>query len=81
MSEHERTIMAFDDQGREYMIDVFVSVRELSELQHAGPVDGQPALRTREGHAVTYLGGGEFSIAVPGEEGDIILKTDDPDFV
>ncbi|WP_163559694.1 hypothetical protein [Halomonas sp. NO4] len=77
----ERTIMAFDDQGREYMIDVFVSVKELSELQHAGAIHDPPALRTREGHPVTYLGGGEFSITLPGEEGGITVRTDDSEFV
>ncbi|WP_282039300.1 hypothetical protein [Halomonas alimentaria] len=79
MSEHERTIMAFDDQGREVMIDIQVSVKELGELTHAGPVSGRPALRTREGHPVSYLGGGEFSVTLPGEE-ESIFRTDDPDF-
>ncbi|QTF93693.1 hypothetical protein [Halomonas sp. BM-2019] len=81
MSEHERTIMAFDDQGREVMIDIHASVRELSELAHAGAVQGEPVLRTREGHPVTYLGGGEFSVTLPGEESDLIVRTDDPEFV
>ncbi len=79
MSEHERTIMAFDDQGREVMIDIQLSVKELGELTHAGPVSGGPALRTREGHPVSYLGGGEFSVTLPGEE-ESIFRTDDPDF-
>ncbi|MCA1770422.1 MAG: hypothetical protein LC652_10945 [Halomonas sp.] len=70
MSEHERTIMAFDDQGRELMIDILVSVKELHELTPSGPVSGEPALRTREGHPVTYLGGGEFSVTLPGEDTD-----------
>ncbi|MGM0914980.1 MAG: hypothetical protein ACQEXC_08845 [Pseudomonadota bacterium] len=80
MSEHERTIMAFDDQGREVMIDIQVSVKELGELTHAGPVSGDTTLRTREGHPVSYLGGGEFSITLPGEE-EATFRTDDPDFV
>lgn len=80
MSEHERTIMAFDDQGREVMIDIQVSVKELGELTQAGPVSGPPSLCTREGHPVNYLGGGEFSITLPGEEASI-FRTDDPDFV
>ena len=79
MSEHEHTVMAFDDQGREVMIDIQVSVRELGELTHAGPVSGDPTLRTREGHPVSYLGGGEFSVTLPGEEA-AIFRTDDPDF-
>ncbi|TFH88603.1 hypothetical protein EQG41_01850 [Billgrantia azerbaijanica] len=80
MPQHEKTLMAFDDQGREYIIDMFVSVRDLSELQHVGAIHGQPAFRTREGHTVTYLGGGEFSIQVPDEEA-ITVRTDDPGFV
>lgn len=80
MSEHERTIMAFDDQGRELMIDILISVKELHELTPSGPVSGEPALRTREGHPVTYLGGGEFSVTLPGDETDLIVRTDDPDF-
>jgi len=75
MSEHERTIMAFDDQGREVMIDIQLSVKELGELTHAGPVSGGPALRTREGHTVSYLGGGEFSVTLPGEEATL-FRTD-----
>lgn len=80
MSEHERTIMAFDDQGREVMIDILVSVKELGEFTRAGPVSGEPVLRTREGHPVTYLGAGEFSVTLPGEESDLIVRTSDPDF-
>ena len=79
MSEHERTIMAFDDQGREVMIDIHSSVKELGELAHTGPVSGEPALRTREGHPVTYLGGGEFSVTLPGDA-DLIVRADDSDF-
>lgn len=82
MPQHERTIMAFDDQGREYIIDVFVSVRDISDLQHTGATHhGLPAFRTREGHEVTYLGGGEFSVMVPGDEVGVTVRTDDPEFV
>ncbi|WP_111414795.1 hypothetical protein [Billgrantia lactosivorans] len=81
MSQRERTVMAFDDQGREYMIDVFVSIRELSEMQHAGATRGSPAFRTHDGHDVTYLGNGEFMIMVPGEEGGVTVRTDDSEFV
>ncbi len=80
MSEHERTIMALDNQGREVMIDILVSVKELGELTRAGPVSGEPMMRTREGHPVTYLGGGEFSVTLPGDEAGLIVRTDDPDF-
>ena len=79
MSEHERTIMAFDDQGREVMIDIHSSVKELSELAQAGAVRGEPMMRTREGHPVTYLGGGEFSVTLPGDT-DLIVRADDSDF-
>ncbi|MGE4533611.1 hypothetical protein [Halomonas sp.] len=78
MSEHEHTVMAFDDQGREVMIDILVSVKELGELARSGPVSGEPALRTREGHPVSYLGGGEFSVTLPGEEATL-FRTDDLD--
>lgn len=82
MPHHEKTLMAFDDQGREYIIDIFTSVRDISDLQHAGAThDAMPTFHTREGHAVTHLGGGEFSVRVPGEEADIIVRTDDPEFV
>lgn len=81
MPEHEKTIMAFDDQGREYIIDVFVSVRDLSDLPRAGASRGLPAFRTREGHTVTYLGGGEFSVQVPGNDEAITVRCDDPEFV
>ncbi|MFY0990131.1 hypothetical protein [Halomonas sp. C05BenzN] len=81
MPQHERTIMAFDGQGREYIIDVFVSVRDISDLQHAGATHHElPAFRTREGHEVTYLGGGEFSVMVPGDEAGVIVRTDDSEF-
>lgn len=80
MSDHEHTVMAFDDQGREVMIDIHTSVKELSELAHTGAVEGEPTLHTREGHPVTYLGGGEFSVALPGEDASI-FRTDDPEFV
>ncbi|SFU93923.1 hypothetical protein SAMN04487955_1166 [Halomonas korlensis] len=82
VNPQEKTIMAFDDQGREYIIDMFVSVRDLSDLQHAGATHhGLPSFTTREGHAVTYLGGGEFSIVVS-EGGDAVtVRTDDPEFV
>ncbi|TDO13941.1 MULTISPECIES: hypothetical protein [Halomonas] len=82
MSRNEKTILAFDQAGNEYFIDVFVSVRDLSDLQHAGPIQsGLPAFRTREGHSVTHLGGGEFAVTVPGEEEPITVRTDDPEFV
>ncbi|MFP4138375.1 MAG: hypothetical protein ACLFSR_08440 [Halomonas sp.] len=71
MSEHEHTVMAFDDRGREVMIDILVSVKELGELVRAGPVSGETALRTREGHPVRYLGGGEFAVTLPGEEATV----------
>ncbi|SEK29248.1 hypothetical protein [Halomonas daqiaonensis] len=82
MSRNERTILAFDSAGNEYFIDMFVSVRDLSDLQHTGPVsDGPSSFRTREGHSVTHLGGGEFAVTVPGEEEAITVRTDDPEFV
>lgn len=82
VSDHERTILAFDEAGNEYFIDVFVSVRDLSDLQHAGAAGGGlPAFRTREGHAVTHLGGGEFAVTVPGEEETLTVRTQDSDFV
>ena len=80
MSQHERTIMALDDQGREVMIDIHSSVKELGELAGAGAVRGEPTLHTREGHPVTYLGGGEFSVTLPGEEA-ATFRTDDPEFI
>ncbi|MFW6346585.1 MAG: hypothetical protein ACOC0M_09695 [Halomonas sp.] len=81
MQQHERTLIALDDQGREYIIDMVVSVRDLSDLAHAGAVDGsETSFRTREGHAVTHLGGGEFSIRLPGEEEGVTVRTDDPAF-
>lgn len=82
VSDHERTILAFDEAGNEYFIDVFVSVRDLTDLQHAGAAGGDlPAFRTREGHAVTHLGGGEFAVTVPGEEETLTVRTQDSDFV
>ncbi|MBW6391060.1 MULTISPECIES: hypothetical protein [Halomonadaceae] len=81
MTQHERTVMAFDDQGREYMIDIFSSARELSELQHAGATGDTPLFRTHDGHDVTYLGNGEFMVMVPGEEGGVTVRTDDSEFV
>jgi len=81
MSRSEKTILAFDSAGNEFFIDMYASVRDLSELQHAGPTSGGlPAFRTREGHAVTHLGGGEFAVTVPGEEAAITVRTDDPEF-
>ncbi|KAA0010030.1 hypothetical protein F0A17_19295 [Billgrantia pellis] len=80
MTRHERTVMAFDEQGREYMIDMFVNPRELSEVQHEGAVQGTSALRTHDGHDVTYLGNGEFMVMVPGEEGGVTVRTDDSEF-
>ncbi|RCV88404.1 hypothetical protein DU505_14050 [Billgrantia montanilacus] len=73
--------MAFDDQGREYMIDMFVSTRELSEMQHAGATRGTSVFRTHDGHDVTYLGNGEFMIMVPGEAAGVTARTDDSEFV
>ncbi|MDI5920380.1 hypothetical protein QLQ86_06230 [Halomonas sp. LR5S13] len=82
MSRNERTILAFDQAGNEYFIDMFVSVRDLSDLQHAGATrSGLPSFRTREGHSVTHLGGGEFAVMVPGEEEAITVRTEDPEFV
>ncbi|AMD00534.1 hypothetical protein [Halomonas chromatireducens] len=81
MTHHEKTVMAFDDQGREYMIDVFVSTRELSEMQHTGATHGAPTFRTHDGHDVTYLGNGEFMVMVSGEEGGVTVRTDDSAFV
>ncbi|MCE8016219.1 hypothetical protein HOP62_09025 [Halomonas sp. MCCC 1A17488] len=81
MTQRERTVMAFDDQGREYMIDIFTSARELSEMQHAGATGGASAFRTHDGHDATYLGNGEFMIMVPGEEGGVTVRTDDSEFV
>lgn len=81
MTQHEKTIMAFDDQGREYMIDMFVSTRELSEMQHTGATHGAPTFRTHDGHDVTYLGNGEFMVMVPGEKGGVTARTDDSEFV
>jgi hypothetical protein len=82
VSEQERTILAFDEAGNEYFIDVFVSIRDLSDLQHAGATrSGLASFRTREGHAVTHLGGGEFAVMVPGEAQAITVRTDDNEFV
>ncbi|MCG6659510.1 hypothetical protein HOP52_17290 [Halomonas campisalis] len=82
MLQHEKTIMAFDELGREYIIDMFVSPRDISELQHAGPAGEEPAsFKTREGHRVTHLGGGEFSVLVPGADDAVIVRTDDSEFV
>ncbi|QOR38028.1 hypothetical protein HNO52_05530 [Billgrantia diversa] len=81
MTQHERTVMAFDDQGREYMIDMFANPRELSEMQHEGAVRGTPTFRTHDGHDVSYLGNGEFMVMVPGEEGGVTVRTDDSEFV
>ncbi|MFG6160039.1 hypothetical protein ACGTNG_14650 [Halomonas sp. 1390] len=82
MSDHEKTILAFDEAGNEYFIDMFVSVRDLSDLQHAGAAgSGLPSFRTREGHAVTHLGGGEFAVTVPGEEESLTVRTQDSEFV
>ena len=52
---------------------------DLGELAGAGAVRGEPTLHTREGHPVTYLGGGEFSVTLPGEEA-ATFRTDDPEF-
>ncbi|CAM3409873.1 hypothetical protein [Halomonas lysinitropha] len=82
MPHSEKTILAFDPAGNEYFIDMFVSVRDLSDLQHTGAIsDGPSSFRTREGHSVTHLGGGEFAVMVPGEEEAITVRTEDPDFV
>ena len=54
-------------------------MKELGELAGAGAVRGEPTLHTREGHPVTYLGGGEFSVTLPGEEA-ATFRTDDPEF-
>lgn len=81
MTQRERTVMAFDDHGREYMIDMLVSVRDLSEMQHAGATRGTPAFRTRDGHDATYLGNGEFMIMVPGEEAGVTVRVDDSEFI
>jgi len=82
MQEHERTLIALDDLGREYTIDMYVSVRDISDLANAGAIGGgEPSFRTREGHAVTHLGGGEFSVQLPGEEPGVTVRTDDPEFV
>lgn len=81
MSGHETTILAFDEAGNEYFIDVFVSARDLAELQHAGAAEGGlPAFRTREGHTVTHLGGGEFAVTVPGQDEAITVRAPDSDF-
>ncbi|MEQ6917581.1 hypothetical protein [Halomonas aquatica] len=82
VSEHEKTILAFDEAGNEYFIDMFLSVRDLSDLQHAGTTrGGLPSFRTREGHSVRHLGGGEFAVMVPGEGEATTVRTDDPEFV
>jgi len=80
VSDTEKTILAFDQAGNEYFIDMFHSSRDLSDLQHAGAThDSLPAFRTREGHSVTHLGGGEFAVMVPGEE-EVTVRTEDPGF-
>jgi len=82
MAHHEKTLMAFDDFGREYMIDVFVSNKELNELARDGAAQGGlPTFRTQEGHIATYLGAGEFSITVPGEAEAVTVRTSDPEYV
>lgn len=81
MEHHEKTLMAFDDFGREYMIDVFTSNKELNEMAQGGAIQGGlPTFRTLEGHTATYLGGGEFSVRVPGEGEAVTVRTDDPDY-
>lgn len=81
MHQYERTIMAFDEAGNEYFIDIYSSVNSINKLQHEGPVkNGLASFKTREGHAVTHLGGGDFSIQVPGEEDAVRLKTTDSEF-
>lgn len=73
--------MAFDRFGREYMIDVFTHAGEINRAHEAGTGrSGLSSYRTQAGHTVTYLGGGEFSVLVPGEEEPVTLNTDDPDF-
>ena len=82
MLQHEKTVMAFDELGREYIIDMYVSARDLGELPHAGATGEEPAsFRTRDGHTVTHLGGGEFAVRVPGSDDVVIVRTDDSEFV
>jgi len=82
MPHHEKTIMAFDDLGREYMIDVFDDARELGALHaHGATRGGLPSFRTHDGHVATYLGNGEFSITVPGETESVTVRTSDPEYV
>lgn len=79
MPQHERTIMAFDDLGQEYMIDMVDSPGEISDLMQTGAMDsGFPALRTREGHAVDYLGDGTFAVMVPGRDEPVTVRRVDP---
>ncbi|CAM4230829.1 hypothetical protein VRRI112168_18475 [Vreelandella rituensis] len=81
MHQYERTIMAFDDAGNEYFIDIFSSVKNINNLHHEGAVqNGLSSYKTREGHAVTHLGGGDFSVWVKGEEDAVHVKTTDSEF-
>ncbi|MDR5865683.1 hypothetical protein [Halomonas koreensis] len=72
MRRHERTHIAFDEQGNEYVIDEF----------HDGagpeaPHPGQPRFRTRDGHEVECLSPGAFAVRIPGEEKGIPVWTHD----
>jgi hypothetical protein len=71
--------MAFDDLGQEYMIDMVDSPGEIGDLAQTGATErGFPTFRTREGHAVDYLGDGKFAVTVPGRDEPVTVRRIDP---
>ncbi|MFC4974407.1 hypothetical protein ACFPTY_07990 [Halomonas beimenensis] len=80
--QYEKTHIAFDDQGNEYVIDQYHDIKDIDSLQHGGAISrGLPTFKTRDGHEVEQLGPGEFSVRVPGEEDGVTVWTHDPEHV
>lgn len=79
---YEKTHIAFDGRGNEYVIDQYSDIKDIDGLQHGGAISrGLLTFKTRDGHEVQYLGPGEFSVLVPGEEDGVRVWTHDPEHV
>lgn len=82
MRHYERTHIGFDERGNEYIIDEYRDIPDLDGLQHGGAISrGLTLFKTREGHEVSYLAPGEFSVRIPGEESGVSVWTHDPEHV
>ena len=76
MEEFRGSFVAYGDDGEEYVVEIYVDVRNVGSFDdpHATR-DGLKSLRTEHGYAVKYKVKGEYEIVHSG----VRLRSDSPD--